>query len=299
MYSCGGSMSSTAAASRTSLCTWGSCFGPTRTDVLICSSTSICSATGVTRDFVIWLRPGIVWSSCVFCWSSGCRKSLARTLLRLARAGGAGGAGGFGVVGSLASLADFDAASSPTGKGRASAARRARRRAGGADLATACASRAAECGDDDDDDDDARLGGDDGGGASDAEEESGGPDGARDARREQRKAAKKAAKAEKRAKRGGGDGIDAEGGRVDDGRKACDGCGARVDLLIRCQTDASRAWTMRCGKCWKVASGGVPDGDADHPHYRYGGLWKNRRAVRRVSTAVPDLDLDAASLRVK
>ena len=140
---------------------------------------------------------------------------------------------------------------------------------------------------------------DDGGGASDAEEESGGPDGARDARREQRKAAKKAAKAEKRAKRGGGDGIDAEGGRVDDGRKACDGCGARVDLLIRCQTDASRAWTMRCGKCWKVASGGVPDGDADHPHYRYGGLWKNRRAVRRVSTAVPDLDLDAASLRVK
>ena len=76
--------------------------------------------------------------------------------------------------------------------------------------------------DDDDDDDDARLGGDDGGGASDAEEESGGPDGARDARREQRKAAKKAAKAEKRAKRGGGDGIDAEGGRVDDGRKAWD-----------------------------------------------------------------------------
>ena len=151
----------------------------------------------------------------------------------------------------------------------------------------------------DDDDDDARSGGDDGGGASDAEEESGGPDGARDARREQRKAAKKAAKAEKRAKRGGGDGIDAKGGLADDGRKACDGCGARVDLLIRCQTDATRAWTMRCGKCWKVASGGVPDGDADHPHYRYGGLWKNRRAVRRVSTAVPDLDRDEASLRVK
>ena len=154
--------------------------------------------------------------------------------------------------------------------------------------------------DDDDDDDDARSGRDDGGGASDAEEESGGPDGARDARREQRKAAKKAAKAEKRAKRGGGDGIDAEGGRSDDGRKACDGCGARVDLLIRCQTDATRAWSMRCGKCWKAASGGVPDGDADHPHYRYGGLWKNRRAVRHVSTAVPDLDLDAVkSLRVK
>jgi len=35
---------------------------------------------------------------------------------------------------------------------------------------------------------------------------------------------------------------------------------------------------MMCGKCWKGASGGVPDGDAAHPHYRYGGLWKNRRA---------------------
>ena len=85
----------------------------------------------------------------MFCWSSGCRKSLARTL-RLA-AGGAGGAGGFGVVGALASLADFEAASSPTGKGRASAARRERRRAGGADLATAFAILGAAERDDDDD----------------------------------------------------------------------------------------------------------------------------------------------------
>ena len=46
---------------------------------------------------------------------------------------------------------------------------------------------------------------------------------------------------------------------------------------------------MLCGKCWRDASGGVPDGDADHPHYRYGGLWKNRRAARHVSTAVPEL----------
>ena len=99
---------------------------------------------------VIWLRPGTARSNCVFCWSSGCRKSLARTL-RLA-AGGAGGAGGFGVVGALASLADFEAASSPTGKGRASAARRARRRAGGADLATAFAILGAAERDDDDDD---------------------------------------------------------------------------------------------------------------------------------------------------
>ena len=96
----------------------------------------------------------------MFCWSSGCRKSLARTL-RLAAGGDAGGGGGgFGVlVAPLASLADFEAASSPTGKGRASAARRARRRAGGADLATALASLGAEECDDGDDDDD-----DDGGG---------------------------------------------------------------------------------------------------------------------------------------
>ena len=107
---------------------------------------------------------------------------------------------------------------------------------------------------------------DKGGSASDGEERGGGaeegPDGARDARREQRKAAKKAAKAEKRARRGDGEGAG------DDGTK-----------------------------CWKVASGGVPDGDANHPHYRYGGLWKNRRASRHVSTAVPELEA-LESLRV-
>lgn len=32
---------------------------------------------------------------------------------------------------------------------------------------------------------------------------------------------------------------------------------------------------MVCGKCWKTVSGGVVDGDNDHPYYRYGGLWKN------------------------
>ena len=50
-------------------------------------------------------------------------------------------------------------------------------------------------------------------------------------------------------------------------------------MLVRCQTDESAAWRMVCGKCWKVASGGQVDGDARHPHYRYGGLWKNRKAV--------------------
>merc|ERR1712194_874393 len=62
-------------------------------------------------------------------------------------------------------------------------------------------------------------------------------------------------------------------------KKSCDSCARKVDLLIRCTCDESGAWRMLCGKCWKDASGGVPDGDADHPHYRYGGLWKNRSAT--------------------
>jgi len=57
--------------------------------------------------------------------------------------------------------------------------------------------------------------------------------------------------------------------------KPCDICGHDSDLLIRCQIDASGDWKFVCGKrCWKSVSGGVTDGDADHPHYRYGGLWK-------------------------
>lgn len=83
-----------------------------------------------------------------------------------------------------------------------------------------------------------------------------------------RKAAKKRAKAERRAKREG---------RLDTvGQKNCHVCNKSVDLLIRCTIDESQAWTMVCGKCWKDVSGGVVDGDANHPHYRYGGLWKNR-----------------------
>ena len=89
-----------------------------------------------------------------------------------------------------------------------------------------------------------------------------------------RKAAKKAKKAARRAQREG---------RSDDptlGQKKCDVCDKSVDLLIRCTTDASGAWRMVCGKCWHTVSGGVVDGSPDHPHYRYGGLWKNR-AKRR------------------
>ena len=61
------------------------------------------------------------------------------------------------------------------------------------------------------------------------------------------------------------------------------------DLLIRCTVDESGKWNMMCGKCWRGASGGVADGDADHPHYKYGGLWKNRRAGKNISTTPPAL----------
>jgi hypothetical protein len=83
-----------------------------------------------------------------------------------------------------------------------------------------------------------------------------------------RKERKKEAKAMKRAKR--------EGKLKDVGRKPCDLCTKQVDLLVRCTVDSTRDWKMVCGKCWNTVSGGVVDGDAAHPHYNYGGLWKNR-----------------------
>merc|ERR1711871_804787 len=90
---------------------------------------------------------------------------------------------------------------------------------------------------------------------------------AQDQARQQRKAAKKLMKAEKRA-RLTGDGSD--------GSKLCTCCSSPSNLLIRCRIDETKAWHMVCGKCWQKVSGGVPDGDAAHPHYCYGGLWKNR-----------------------
>ena len=83
-----------------------------------------------------------------------------------------------------------------------------------------------------------------------------------------KKEAKKLAKSIKRMKR--------EGNDPSVGQKPCDICAKKVDLLIRCQIDVSQAWHMVCGKCWNGVSGGVTDGDANHPHYKYGGLWKNR-----------------------
>ena len=89
-------------------------------------------------------------------------------------------------------------------------------------------------------------------------------------RKAERKALKKQKKAERRAQREGR-------GDPSAGQKECDMCGKSVNLLIRCTYDESLQWKMVCGSCWKIASGGVVDGDASHPYYRYGGLWKNRR----------------------
>ena len=61
--------------------------------------------------------------------------------------------------------------------------------------------------------------------------------------------------------------------------KPCSLCSHPFDVLIRCQVDASGTWEFVCrGKCWKDVSGGVVDGDESHPHYKYGGMWKNKHA---------------------
>lgn len=90
--------------------------------------------------------------------------------------------------------------------------------------------------------------------------------------RQARRMHKKTVKAERRAQR------ECAPGAADAKRKPCEDCGRLVDLLVRCTRDSSQQWCMLCGRCWKSASGGIPDGDADHPHYRYGGIWKNRSA---------------------
>lgn len=80
-----------------------------------------------------------------------------------------------------------------------------------------------------------------------------------------RKEAKAAAKAEAKA---------ARAAPIEARYKPCHLCDGSHPLLIRCKIDAGGAWYMVCGKCWKTVSGGVTDGDAAHPHYVYGGLWK-------------------------
>ena len=90
-----------------------------------------------------------------------------------------------------------------------------------------------------------------------------------------RPSAKKARKATRRAEREGR-------GDPTAGQKPCDLCGKSVDLLVRCQYNGSSGeWRMVRGRCWNGTGGGVVDGDADHPEYRYGGLWKNRRRAQK------------------
>lgn len=104
-----------------------------------------------------------------------------------------------------------------------------------------------------------------------------------DAVRAERKARKKQLQRERRARREGR-------AHLAVGRKQCDLCARSVDLLIRCRVDSTRKWKMTCGRCWFKASGGVPDGDADHPYYCYGGLWRNRH-VNRADKDAEQLDL--------
>ena len=80
-----------------------------------------------------------------------------------------------------------------------------------------------------------------------------------------RKNRKLAAKEQKQAKR-------------QSGRKSCERCEKQeCEVLIRCSCKEWQGWRLVCGKCWKDVSGGVPDGDLDHPDYRYGGLWRYRK----------------------
>ena len=61
------------------------------------------------------------------------------------------------------------------------------------------------------------------------------------------------------------------------GSKPCTICSTPRDVLVRCQIDDTGKWHFVCpGKCWKDVSGGSIDGDAQHPYYRYGGMWKNK-----------------------
>ena len=102
--------------------------------------------------------------------------------------------------------------------------------------------------------------------------------------KEQRKAQKKSAKSEQRIKRAGESATPTDSSKsgASRGSKPCSQCGRLVDLLIRCQHAGSdKKWVMLCGKCWKIASGGVVDGDAEHALYRFGGLWKNRNPDSR------------------
>ena len=62
-------------------------------------------------------------------------------------------------------------------------------------------------------------------------------------------------------------------------RKPCSICHTPSDVLVSCRIDDTPLWHFVCPKkCWKDVSGGVVDGDSEHPYYKYGGMWKNKHA---------------------
>jgi len=80
--------------------------------------------------------------------------------------------------------------------------------------------------------------------------------------------------------RGSAENEEEENNNSSKGNKRCDKCGESRSMLVRCQIDETKAWKMICVKgCWKSVSGGVTDGTPEFPHYKYGGVWKNRRKV--------------------
>ncbi|EGP83356.1 uncharacterized protein MYCGRDRAFT_29441, partial [Zymoseptoria tritici IPO323] len=73
--------------------------------------------------------------------------------------------------------------------------------------------------------------------------------------------------------------------------KPCTLCGIPRPVLVRCKIDETAKWHMVCpGKCWISVSGGQEDArghEAEHPFYKYGGMWKNKHADGPVSAKKP------------
>ncbi|KAJ4379085.1 hypothetical protein N0V86_005126 [Didymella sp. IMI 355093] len=73
--------------------------------------------------------------------------------------------------------------------------------------------------------------------------------------------------------------------------KECTLCHTPRGVLVRCQIDESGKWNFVCpGKCWHSVSGGVEDArgfEGQYPHYRYGGMWKDRDADGPTSAKKP------------
>lgn len=73
--------------------------------------------------------------------------------------------------------------------------------------------------------------------------------------------------------------------------KLCTLCNTPRHVLVRCQIDETGIWHLVCpGTCWRSVSGGEEDAkglENEYPHYRYGGMWKNKHADGPVSARKP------------